>query len=739
MFRRLAAGCAFALSAAAAAAQPGPQLLTVSPPGAKAGDTVEVTVAGAGFDGGEQLLFSDPKVKGEPVSSGAVALDPKAKRPDGGGGGRMATPQASAAAKFKVTVPKDLPPTTLDVRVVSKNGLSNPRAFVVGTLPEAAEQEPNNDVAQAQKVELDSTVNGTVAAPTDVDYFAFRAKAGQHLVVACLTTAIDSKLQAELLVVGADGKALAANRGYRDGDAVLDFVAPTEGDYLVRVAQFAYTTGGPDHFYRLTITTGGWVDAVYPPVASAKGFAVAGRNVAGRAAPAVPASAAGTLRTARVVGPAAGGIDAIDPTTTTATADAHPLLLGTSPVIPDNESNETADAAQVVTPPCDIAGRIEKKNDRDWYSFVAKKGEVWTLEVFADRLGSPVDMFFLLTDDKGKVIAEVDDGPDALSPHQFYTKSDDPGRYRFSVPADGTYRVMVSSREAAVQFGVRDQYVLRIAREKPDFRLAVMPVGTHYPDAGTLPKGGAVQYTVYAWRFDGFDGPIALSAADLPPGVTCPPQVIGPGQTRGTLVLAAAPGAADWAGFVTVKGTATAGDAELVSVARPFSVVWAFPGVNPGQQPPAQPVITRMDRGPGLAVAVRGDAPFALARADAGPLKVKAGEKVEFAVKLTRTAGFKDAVQVYATLPAGDRRGGGGGNNPPPPLAAIAADKSEAKVTLDIPATLPSGTYSVVLRGQAGAAPAKDGGGRQAKVLPSYPAVPVTIEVENKTPPKKGR
>ena len=94
----------------------------------------------------------------------------------------------------------------------------------------------------------------------------------------------------------------------------------------------------------------------------------------------------------------------------------------------------------------------------------------------------------------------MDDSPDTLSPNQFYTKSDDPGRYRFAVPADGTYKVMVSTREAAVQFGVRDQYVLRIAKEKPDFRLAVMPFGTHYPDAGTLHKGGAVLFSVFVFR-----------------------------------------------------------------------------------------------------------------------------------------------------------------------------------------------------------------------------------------------
>ena len=184
-----------------------------------------------------------------------------------------------------------------------------------------------------------------------------------------------------------------------------------------------------------------------------------------------------------------------------------------SPVDLDNGKNNTADTAQAVKLPCDIAGRIAKKNDRHWYTFDAKKGEVWTLEVFADRLGSPIDAFFQLTDDKGKLIVELDDGPDSLSPNQFYTKSDDPARYRFAVPADGKYRVMVSSRDAGIQYGVREQYVLRIAKENPDFRLAVMPLTPHLPDAGTVAKGGAVLFSVFVFRMDGFNDPIALSAA----------------------------------------------------------------------------------------------------------------------------------------------------------------------------------------------------------------------------------
>ena len=646
--RRFLATCTLLLAAGSAfAQQPAPQLLTVFPPGAKAGDTVEITCSGHGFEGDEKLLFSAKGFTAERVGTATPTKQP----PQQG--------QPTSSVKFKVTAPKDAS-GTLDVRVVGKNGLSNPRAFVVGNFTDVTETEPNNDVGQAQKIDLETTVNGVISSPTDVDYVSFKAKAGQNIVVYCLTTSIDSKMQADLMVSGPDGKPLASNRGYRGGDAVLDFKAPVDGDYLVRVSQFAYTTGGYDHFYRLTVTTKGWVDAAWPPVGNRGDLTFFGRAL--RMGPSRFGNLSvevtertlfvdertGELSANNLIPPSAAMIDATGVGFEKSMPIANLILVGVGEkqVVLDNEKNNTADTAQKVELPCDIAGRIAKKNERHWYSFAAKKGEVWTLEVFAERIGSPVDAYFILTDDKGKVITEQDDGADTLSPNQFYTKSDDPARYKFTVPADGTYKIMVSTREAAVQFGVRDQYVLRIAKEKPDFRLAVMPLTPHLLDAGTLTKGGAAVFAVYVFRFDGFTSAIELSAADLPPGVNCPPQTISAGQTRGVLVLTAEKDAEDWEGFIKIHAQA----GELKHTARPFSLTWSAIGVQPNQPPPNVPMIARMDRGEGMALAIRGDAPFTLSPTET-ELSAKPGSKLEITLKVTRDAKFKDAIQIFNASP----------------------------------------------------------------------------------------
>jgi len=741
------------LSTSLTLGQSGPQVYTLMPTGASPGSTVEVTVAGANLQDAQSLLFSNSKIKAELVGDTAVAESPKTKTQ--GGGKKMATTKASAALKFKVTVPADVATGAFDLRVVTKAGLSNPRTFTISKTTEVAEKEPNNDLPQAQAIALETSVSGEISAPTDVDYVKFPVKAGQTVVVACLTSAIDSKLPADLTVATVDGRPLASNRGYRGGDAVVQFTAPSDGEYVARVASFAYVTGGPDHFYRLTVTTKPWVDAVYPPLwlTDAKALTAYGKNLPGAKPdtavassgqpalamplnfPGKPTAKVDELRTGLVVAPSGGFVDA-ESLAIPALDLASPAPLVLFPqgkVTVESGDNDSPEKAIAVTVPGDIAGRIEKRNDRDWCSFPAKKGEPVMLELFAERIGSQIDAYFLVTDDKGKVLAEVDEAADTLSPNQFYTRSEDPVRYRFLPPADGTYRVMVSTREAAIQSGVRDVYVLRMTPETPDFRVAVMPFLLNYPEGVTVPRGGSYALTVYVDRRDGFDGAVSLSVKDLPAGVTCPPQVVGPQQSRTHLVLTAAKDAKDWSGFLTVLGTAEIKGAKVEHAARQFTVTWSLPEQQ--GRAPNFPMLTRLDRGPGLALAVRGETSFTLTPTTTAPIKVKAGDKAEVTLKLTRPADLKDAVQVITITTLSPLRGGSAAaNRAEPVLATINADKSDTKVSFDVPPTTAPGTYTLVFR-----ALVPDPASKQNQLKPPKAAClssPVTIEVQAKETPK---
>jgi len=185
-------------------------------------------------------------------------------------------------------------------------------------------------------------------------------------------------------------------------------------------------------------------------------------------------------------------------------------------------------------------------------------------------------------------------------------------------------------------------------------------------------------------------------------------------------VLTADADAKEWDGFVTITGTAD----KQTSIARPFTVIWTPTGLQANQPAPNVPMLTRLDRGPGLALAVRGTAPFTITPVEK-ELTVKAGDKLELTLKVTRDDKSKDAIQVFSAVPNfGPKQQG---NNPLPPVTTIAADKSEAKVSVEVAANTPPGTYTLVLRGQLGG-PAPKGGTPRA--VPTYPAIPVTVVVE---------
>ena len=348
---------------------------------------------------------------------------------------------AQAAVKFKVAIPANTPPGIHDVRLVNKHGVSNPRAFVVGDLKEFIEKEPNNDVEQAQRVAMNSTVSGVIAAPTDVDYYVFAGKKGQRTVISCLASSIDSRLYPELELYDAAGKLLAANRRYSGNDALVDCTLPADVDYSVRLCHYTYTRGGPEYFYRLSISTAPWIDAVFPPTVEPGKTArvtVYGRNLPGGKLDPDTVCDGHVLEKATVsldvpndpvssqrlayrghVPPTASGLDGFEFRLRNESGTSNPYLLtyAQAPVVLDQGDNDKADHAQEVPVPCEIAGRVEKRRDRDWYEFAAKKGDVFTIELYSDRLGSADDMYFVLRRASNKqMLGEFDDTQETLHP-----------------------------------------------------------------------------------------------------------------------------------------------------------------------------------------------------------------------------------------------------------------------------------------------------------------------------------
>ena len=689
---------------------PAPRLLTVFPCGARIGTTVDVTLAGTDVEEPDSVLFSHPGIKAEAVLAPEPKPDPKKKPPQ--------QKLKRTVTHFKVTVAADVPVGQYDVRIVNKWGVSNPRAFVVGDLPEVNEKEPNNDQPQAQRLELNSTVNGNMANPIDVDYYVFAGKKGQRVVFSCLASSIDSRFTPGLGIYDANDRLLAENLNYKGQDALADCILPDDGDYHVRVYQFTHTGGNQEYFYRLTVSTAPWIDAVFPPVlepGKATQVTVYGRNLPGgqpdptakvgdavlekitvSITPPTGEAALHSIVFSGLVTPAMSALDGFEYRLKNATGASNPYFLtfARAPVVLDNGNNDSADMAQEISVPCEIAGRIEKRRDRDWYVFTGKKGDVLNFELFGDRLGSPGDLYFILRNATNKkavsTIVELDDNPDILSP-KFFARTDDPAAYRFTVPADGPYQLMIGSRTSSVLAGPRNLYHMRIAPERPDFRLVVLGPDGSRPGACSVGQGGNEMLRVLAWRQDGFNGDIALSIEGLPKGVTCPPQTLAAGLRHTVLMVSAAADAASWTGAIKVTGTAEVGGKKLVREARPGSILWPVP---PQQNLPRA---ARIDRS--LVLAVRDKAPYGLT-ATIDKAEVLQGEKAVITVKVARLwPDFKGNLQLLATpqsqgtplyLPQNLTIAAGNLNN----------GQQEAKLNVTINSNTPPGTYNIVVRSQ---------------------------------------
>jgi hypothetical protein len=735
----IAAGCAL-LSVASLHAQqpllgnnlPNPRLTTIMPVGGKAGTTVELTWTGTDLEEPQEFRFSVPGIKAEPVPP--PPPDPTKPAPN-------PPPPPPPVTKFKVTIPADAPLGICDVRLLNKWGISNPRAFMIGDLPEVAEKEPNNDVDTAQRVEMNTTINGAIAAPTDVDYFVFAGKKGQRVIISCLASTIDSRLHAGLELYNAKGKQLAFNRHYNDGDALIDCTIPEDGDYHVRLSEFTHILGNAEHFYRLTISTAPWIDAIYPPMVEpgkpAK-LTVYGRNLPnGKPDPSakvddvvlekiemtVDVPAAGSpafnkLASTGLVSPQSAALDGFEYRVKNAVGTSNPFLLtfAKAPTVLENDAHGTPETAQEVPLPCEIAGRIEKKRDRDWYSLTLKKGDIYNIEVLSDRIGAPTDMKMLLRNPATKTdIVELDDSAEPVNP-RFFLRSRDPGIYRFVAPADGKFLLMVTSHAADKVAGPREYYRIRITPDLPDYQIIVMPPDNFRPDSCCLMQGGSQNFTIFALRQDGWNGEIALSVAGLPNGVTCPPQTLGAGQRQTELVLTAAADAVPFTGELKVTGTATIKGQKVVREARPASITWP---VQPQQNIPA---ISRLDRN--VMLAVRDKAPYSLAATIDKPA-VQQGDKATITVKLTRVwPDVKGPMQVLAIdLPPNLTIN----NNQP---VTIAADKTEATLAVDAKAGVLPGTYNLVLRSQTQFPYNKDPKAPQKPpVNVVLPATPVTLTV----------
>src|SRR5207249_4385843 len=81
-----------------------------------------------------------------------------------------------AQPKVALQVPAE--PGVQLVQLDASGGKTNPLTFYVSKLPQVLEQEPNDEVAKANRVTLPCGINGRIGQQRDQDHYLFAAKKG---------------------------------------------------------------------------------------------------------------------------------------------------------------------------------------------------------------------------------------------------------------------------------------------------------------------------------------------------------------------------------------------------------------------------------------------------------------------------------------------------------------------------------------------------------------------------------
>ena len=141
--------------------------------------------------------------------------------------------------------------------------VSNRVPFVVDSVRDILEREPNDSIGGAATLRLPVIVNGRILAAGDVDVFAVTGRAGEPLVAEITARRLGSPLDSTLELTDASGARLAASDDVSDkgsglithqADSRITFSFPANGIYHLRVGDLQ-RKGGPEYGYRLRVST----------------------------------------------------------------------------------------------------------------------------------------------------------------------------------------------------------------------------------------------------------------------------------------------------------------------------------------------------------------------------------------------------------------------------------------------------------------------------------------------------
>lgn len=423
-------------------------------------------------------------------------------------------------------------------------------------------KEGNNSFEKAQKVSLNTTVNGYHPAYSvrDYDFYEVDLKAGQLLTVEQWASAFTHAggNDGVITLYGPDKKEIKrVDDTWLNGeDPIISSIAKVDGPHYIKVHQSVERELGA-RSYALHIGSGVRPLMVYPLGGEA------GKEL--------------SLHYIGQIGDKKQAVIKLPNTPFKYDESVYnyrsegtiiPNRIRISPfanVLEDSTDHFSPEKAQVFTGHLPIAfnGIIEHEGKTDWYRFQAQKGERYRVRCYGSSLGSPIDAKVWIQgapNSKSKLKIFQEDSsfhdrawsafgkwsaPENMDPITIFEPDQD-GEYVLGIAdeqrlygPDYVYRVEIEPLKNQTQFCITTDY-----RESSEKR-----------DALVIPVGNRIERTWRKIRVPGnaYKGDYDIVAKELPPGVKFIAPTLKENDQIVQIQVEASADAKPWAGFVDIQ------------------------------------------------------------------------------------------------------------------------------------------------------------------------------------------
>lgn len=433
------------------------------PAGGQRGTTVDVTAIGSFDTWPTQVWSSSPHLSVKP---------------------------GKEKGKLAITIAADAHSGVYWLRCHDHEGAGQLRPFIVGSLSELMETEPNDDINKAQVISQNAVINGKLNKNGDVDCFRISLKKGQTLVASALShQVLRSAADLVMQLVTSTGTVIMQNHDYHGLDPQLNYTAIKDETVIVRLFAFPANpdssirfSGGELYIYRLTVTTGGFADLVLPLAVQTDQPAplrLVGWNLTPNTSQAVLLKDQDRASAHH-----------------TQVAGLPPLRLERWATFDATSSSKPA----TYSSPCSVTGDVIADRSIFECRFAMSKGKKLKLEVVSASLDLDLDPVLTIRDTAGKQLHHAE----AAALHADLATS-------FAPPADGEYLVQV--RDLHRRVGPRMSFLLRVYPDEPGYTISLDS------DRFTLTPGKPLDIPVKVARDAGFNQDITLTVEGLPKSV----------------------------------------------------------------------------------------------------------------------------------------------------------------------------------------------------------------------------